>query len=143
VVGQQPETDIPSWFRVVVRPPTLPHKNPPHTTPTQPPPSPASPVVLDKATPHIARIWCVAATDAWGRPYDDDEGSIGGGFGRWLATPQILQIASSAKSVPALPLPAISNKAATHIARGGCAASTGARGLASDNGMRLNKRPPW
>ncbi len=118
-------------------------KNPPHTTPTQPPPSLVSPAILDKATPPIIRIWCVAATNAGGRPYDDDEGLIGGGFGRWPATPQTLQIAPSTKSVPALPLPAVSNKAATHIARGGCAASTRARGLASDDRMGLNKGPPW
>ncbi len=56
---------------------------------------------------------------------------------------QILQITPSAKSVPALPLPAVSNKAATHIARGGCAASTGFRESASDDRMGLNKGPPW
>jgi hypothetical protein len=78
-----------------------------------------------------------------GRPYDDDEGSIEGGFGRWPVMPQILQIAPSAKSVLALPSPAVSNKAATLIARGGCATSTGARGLASNDGMGLNKGPPW
>ena len=31
----------------------------------------------------------------------------------------------------------------THIATGGCAMSTGARGLASDDEMGLNKGPPW
>jgi hypothetical protein len=114
--------------------------HPPYHTkihPTKPPHN------LDKATPPIIRIWCVAATDAGARPYGNDEGLIGGGFGRWPAMPQILQIAPSAKSVPALPSPAISNKAATHIVRGGCAASTRARGLAYDDGMGLNKGPPW
>jgi hypothetical protein len=77
-----------------------------------------------------------------GRPYDDNEGLIGDGFGWWPGTPQILQIAPSAKSMPALPSQAISNKAATHIVRGGCAASTDARGSASNDGMGLNKGPP-
>ncbi len=52
-------------------------------------------------------------------------------------------LTTPAKSVPALTLLADSNKAIIHIVRGVCAASTGAEGLASNDGMGLNKGLPW